>query len=176
MAVLQLIRDFFLATETAEDEAVQPAPLCEYRIRPLTEEHLTELIAANVRCFRKGENYTRHTFTYLLNEPSTLSYRVESPDNPVVAFIFIMTANGTGHITTIGVTPEHRRRGLAAKLIVHTEVALAKRGFLTTSLEVRVSNTAAQALYFRLGYTVVQRLEKYYNNGEDGFLMVKGLF
>jgi ribosomal protein S18 acetylase RimI-like enzyme len=43
-------------------------------------------------------------------------------------------------------------------------------------LEVRVSNVAAQSLYRQFGYATVQRLENYYNNGEDGFLMVKSLF
>jgi ribosomal protein S18 acetylase RimI-like enzyme len=41
---------------------------------------------------------------------------------------------------------------------------------------VRVSNISAQSLYRGLGYTIVQRLNNYYNNGEDAFLMVKSLF
>ena len=43
-------------------------------------------------------------------------------------------------------------------------------------LEVRVSNIAAQSLYRGLDYAIVQRINKYYNNGEDCFLMVKSLF
>jgi ribosomal protein S18 acetylase RimI-like enzyme len=43
-------------------------------------------------------------------------------------------------------------------------------------LEVRVGNIAAQNLYREFNYTIAQRLLQYYNNGEDGFLMVKPLF
>jgi ribosomal-protein-alanine acetyltransferase len=147
-----------------------------WRFRLLGEKHIKELLALNLRCFKKGENYNKHTFSYLLNEPKTLSYRAESAAGEIVGFIFVMTNdNGGGHITTIGVAPEHRRRGLAVKMMQHAEEALKRREISTVSLEVRVSNIAAQNLYNGLGYTIVQRLSGYYNNGEDGFLMVKAL-
>jgi [ribosomal protein S18]-alanine N-acetyltransferase len=46
---------------------------------------------------------------------------------------------------------------------------------MTLVLEVRVSNTAAQELYRKLGFSVVQRIARYYNNGEDCFLMMKAI-
>jgi ribosomal-protein-alanine N-acetyltransferase len=46
---------------------------------------------------------------------------------------------------------------------------------MTVRLEVRVGNEAAQCLYEQLGYQIVQRMEKYYSNGDDGYLMVKSL-
>ena len=176
MAVLQLIRNFFVPTEAVEPEIIVPAPASTvYEIHPLTEKHLKEVMRVNLRCFKKGENYTKHTFSFLLNEPTTLSYRVSTPDEPIAAFVFVMTSQGTGHLTTIGVAPEHRRRGLAQKMLRHIEEALRTRGIATISLEVRISNIAAQSLYRGLGYTIVQRLNNYYNNGEDAFLMVKSL-
>jgi ribosomal-protein-alanine acetyltransferase len=176
MAVLQIIRNFFVPTEEVETETVVPAQPTVYEIRLLGEKHIKELLALNLRCFKKGENYNKHTFSYLLNEPKTLSYRAESAAGEIVGFIFVMTNdNGGGHITTIGVAPEHRRRGLAVKMMQHAEEALKRREISTVSLEVRVSNIAAQNLYNGLGYTIVQRLSGYYNNGEDGFLMVKAL-
>jgi [ribosomal protein S18]-alanine N-acetyltransferase len=176
MAVLQTIRNFFVPTEAVEPEIVVPAPATTYEIHPLTEKLLKEVMRVNLRCFKKGENYTKHTFSYLLNEPTTVSYRVSTPDEQIVGFIFVMTSQGTGHITTIGVAPEHRRRGLAQKMLRHIEDSLRQREIATVSLEVRVSNIAAQSLYRGLGYTIVQRLNNYYNNGEDAFLMVKSLY
>jgi len=176
MAVLQIIRNLFVSTEIAEPEAIVPAAPTTYEIHPLTEKHLKEVMRLNLRCFKKGENYTKHTFSYLLNEPTTLSYRVSTAAEEIVGFIFVMTNQGTGHITTIGVAPEHRRRSLAQKMLGHAEEALRKREIGTVSLEVRVSNIAAQSLYRVRGYTIVQRLNNYYNNGEDAFLMVKSLY
>ena len=176
MAVLQKIREFFVPQEIFERETVVPAPPCVYEIRLLTDKHLKEILNLNLRCFREGENYTQHTFDYLLNEPKCLSYRIVTPGENLVGFVFVMMGeDGAGHITTIGVAPEHRRRKLANKLLDHAENALQRRGINTVRLEVRAGNVAAQNLYRRRGYAVVQRLSHYYNNGEDGFLMVNPL-
>lgn len=176
MAVFQKIREFFVPPPPFEPETIVPASATSYEIRLLTEKHLHEVLKLNLRCFNAGENYTKHTFSYLLNEANCLSYRVVAANRQIVAFIFIITGeDGSGHITTIGVAPEHRRRGLANKLLQHAEEALRKRSVNTLMLEVRASNFAAQNLYRKLGYSTVQRLPKYYNNGEDGFLLVKSL-
>ncbi|MBA3633368.1 MAG: ribosomal protein S18-alanine N-acetyltransferase [Acidobacteria bacterium] len=177
MAVLQKIREFFVPPIEFEPEIIVPAPLTTYVIRPLTNQYLKEILKLNLRCFKAGENYTKHTFSYLLNEPNSLSYRIVTPHQSIIGFIFVMVdiKDGTGHITTVAVAPEHRRRGLGIKLLRHTEEALRKRGISTMMLEVRVGNIAAQNLYRGYDYTIVQRLPKYYSNGEDGFLMVKSL-
>lgn len=176
MAVLQTIRNFFIPLDAAEPEVVTPAPITEYSIHPLTDKYLNEVLRLNVRCFRNGENYTKHTFNYLLGEPRNLSYRIVTESGEMAGFVFVLVnEDGSAHLTTIGVAPEHRRRGLATKLLTHTEDALRHRGVRTIVLEVRVSNTTAQGLYREAGYSVVQRLAKYYNNGEDCFLMLKSL-
>ncbi len=177
MAVFQIIRNLLFVPPTVfEPEIIVPAPETVYEVRPLTDKQLKEVLKLSLRCFKAGENYTKYTFSYLLSEPNTLSYRAVTPSGEMVAFIFIMTnEDGTGHVTTIGVAPEHRRRGLANTLLQHTEKVLQHRGINTLMLEVRVGNTSAQTLYRQFGYAVVQRLNSYYNNGEDGFLMVKSL-
>jgi ribosomal-protein-alanine N-acetyltransferase len=176
MAVLQTIRNFFVPLDEAAPEVVVPAPETEYEIHPLTDKNLSEVLRLNVRCFRNGENYTKHTFNYLLGEPRNLSYRIVTAAGEMVGFVFVLVnEDGSAHLTTIGVAPEHRRRQLAKRLLTHVEDALRTRRILTIVLEVRVSNTSAQSLYRDAGYVVVQRLAKYYNNGEDCFLMVKSL-
>ena len=176
MAVLQTIRNFFVPLEPAEPETIIPAPPSEYSVHPLTDKNLNEVLRLNVRCFRNGENYTKHTFNYLLGEPRTLSYQVVTETGEMVGFVFVLVnEDGSAHLTTIGVAPEHRRRNLAKRLLLHIEDALRIRRVFTIVLEVRVSNTSAQAVYRDAGYAVVQRLAKYYSNGEDCFLMVKSL-
>lgn len=175
MAVLQKIRGIFF-TGPEEAETVIPAPATTYDIHPLTTDNLKEVWKLNQRCFHKGENYPRFTISYLLSDLNTLSYCAVTPAKEIVGFVFITSIeNGTGHITTIGTAPEHRRRGLARRLLLHAENALKNRDIYTVCLEVRVSNFGAQNLYRELDYAVVQRLSNYYSNGEDGYLMVKSL-
>lgn len=176
MAVLQTIRNFLGSQETLEPEIIVPAPPTTYAVRALTKDHLQEVLRLNLRCFKNGENYTKHTFSYLFNTPNTLSYRAVTPNNDTVGFVFVMlNQNGSGHLTTIGVAPEHRRRGIAEMLLGEVDTALRNREITTVVLEVRVSNTPAQLLYRQYGYTVVQRIENYYVNGEACFLMMKPL-
>ena len=177
MAVLETIRNFFVPAYLTEPEVIVPAPLCVYEIRPLTLEQLPEVLRLNIRCFRNGDNYTKHTFEYLLNEPKTLSYRVVTPQEELVGFAFVMVnENNAAHLTTIGVAPEHRRRKLGERLLEHIESSLKARDVGTIMLEVRVGNESAQDLYRKANYTIVQRIAKYYNNGEDCFLMMKSLY
>ena len=176
MVFLDAIRNFFVPALFADPEIIVPAPPMTYSIRPLTIEHLSQVLKLNLRCFRNGDNYTKYTFDYLLNEPTTLSYRMVTPADELVGFAFVMVKeSNAAHITTIGVAPEHRRRGIAIRLLEHMETALAKREIGTIMLEVRVSNVSAQDLYKHCGYTIVQRINKYYSDGEDCFLMMKAV-
>ena len=76
------------------------------------------------------------------------------------------------HIGTIAVHPDWHRRGLGEWLllgVVHR--ATIQRAEMAT-LEVRVSNAPAQALYHKLGFEVVGRRRQYYSDtGEDGLIM-----
>lgn len=145
-------------------------------MRPLTLSDLDELWHLDLRCFVDGETYERDTFRFLLSNPNTISRQIRSIDDEMCAFgITIIESDGVGHITTIGVAPEHRRRGLARLLLHEIEKSLSAHHISTVRLEVRVSNYPAQRLYEQLGYVVIQRLLGYYSNGDDGYMMVKSL-
>lgn len=177
MAVFQSIKNFFAPEPVMRlPEAVVDAPPTEYSIKPVTQRRLAEITRLNLRCFRQGENYSKHTFNYLLNEPRALSYMAETTEGAIAGFVFVlMNQDGAAHITTLGVAPEHRRRGIARRMLLHLDRVVAAKSISTIMLEVRVSNLRAQQLYTNAGYMVVQRVSRYYNNGEDGYLMMKSL-
>lgn len=176
MAVLQAIRNLLIPFPEPEAAIVVPAPPTSYAVRPLVDKNLEEVLRLNLRCFKNGENYTKHTFAYLLNEPNALCYQIVTAGNQMAGFVCVLVAeDGAAHITTIGVAPEHRRRGLAEQLLSHLELSLKTKKIGAIVLEVRIGNTVAQNLYKRCGFSVTQRISHYYNNGEDGFLMMKSL-
>jgi ribosomal-protein-alanine N-acetyltransferase len=177
MAVMQKIKEFFVSREIEKErEAVIPAPPTTYSVRPLRKKNLDEVLVLNLRCFKHGENYNRDTFTYLLTEPNILGYQIITAAKKMAGFIFIVANNkNVGHITTIAIAPEHRKRGLARKILNHAEDALREKGFDSVVLEVRISNFAAQNLYSKYGYVIIQKLPAYYANGEDAYLMSKEL-
>ena len=59
--------------------------------------------------------------------------------------------------------------------MLQVEEGFRRRNVRLVRLEVRSLNTAAQRVYENLGYSVTQRLPKYYSNGGDGLLMLKSL-
>lgn len=76
------------------------------------------------------------------------------------------------HIATIATRPEFRRQGIAQALLAHVLKLGAKDGALSSFLEVRASNVAAQAMYHKFGYEETGRRPRYYkDNGEDAILM-----
>jgi ribosomal-protein-alanine N-acetyltransferase len=78
-----------------------------------------------------------------------------------------------GHLCNIGVSPAYRRRGLGKLLLRRLEYQFIIETATAVQLEVRVSNTAAQRFYRRLGYRNVFGIENYYANGEDALVMMK---
>ena len=176
MAVLHVIRNFFIPSHVREFAAIEPAPPTIYSVRDLSGDDLDEVLRLNYRCFENGENYTKHTFSYLLSQPNALCFQVVTAESRMAGFLCVLLGNdGVAHITTIGVAPEHRRRGLGGMLLDHLLATMAERRIGSVVLEVRVGNVAAQMLYKACGFSVVQRLSNYYNNGEDGFLMMKAV-
>ena len=181
MAVLKKIRSRLWAPPPEdyvdEPEITRPVPVSgRYDVRPLTVSHLEDCWRLDQRCFVDGEAYSRETFEYLLTAPESVSYRATTPAGAMVGFVIgLIEPDHTGHITTVGVAPEHRRRHLGQRLMAEVEKGFKKRGVRIVRLEVRSLNIPAQKLYQHLGYAITQRLPKYYSNGGDGLLMIKSL-
>ncbi|HEX8473035.1 MAG TPA: N-acetyltransferase [Pyrinomonadaceae bacterium] len=167
------------ASNVAAEQLVETppsSPLPHYDIRPLTLAQLDELWRLDQCCFVDGEAYSRDTFEYLLTSPDCIAYRAVTDDNTMVGFIVgLIEPDHTGHITTLGVAPEHRRRRIANRMLEKVEEGFCRRNVRVARLEVRSVNMGAQELYRNLGYIVTQRLPRYYSNGGDGLLMIKSL-
>lgn len=158
------------------DRALIPTLGVKYDVRPLTISQLDECWRLDQRCFVDGEAYSLETFEYLLTAAESVSYRAVTSGGLMVGFVIgLIEPDHTGHITTVGVAPEHRRRQLAKRLMLQVEEGFSRRKVRLVRLEVRSLNTAAQRVYENLGYSVTQRLPKYYSNGGDGLLMLKSL-
>jgi ribosomal-protein-alanine N-acetyltransferase len=79
---------------------------------------------------------------------------------------------GEGHIVTIAVRPEDRRMGIGELLLVAALQAALEAGQDEVTLEYRVSNRAARALYDKYGFSQVGVRARYYtDNQEDAVIM-----
>ena len=74
-------------------------------------------------------------------------------------------------ILDVAVSPEHRRQGIARKLLSHVSYDAQMLGCTTASLEVESENAGAIALYESLGFKTVGTRKGYYGPGADAFVM-----
>jgi ribosomal-protein-alanine N-acetyltransferase len=75
-----------------------------------------------------------------------------------------------GHVLTVDVLPEYRRKGIGLKLLQKMENIFKEKNIRTCCLEVRENNIAALSLYRKLGYVEVGKLKKYYKNADGIYL------
>ena len=99
-------------------------------------------------------------------------YLVARLGGRVVAFGGIWLMVDEAHVTTFSVHPQHRRRGIGRRLLLGLADRAIELGAVRMTLEVRVSNLVAQALYRSFGFQPAGRRVAYYSDdGEDALVM-----
>ncbi len=97
---------------------------------------------------------------------------VADHDGEVLGYILVGLQVDVWHVLNVTVHPLHRGRGIGAALMsgaMEVGDVLPNIGY---TLEVRVSNDRAIALYERLGFVTHGRRRHYYSdNGEDALIM-----
>lgn len=98
-------------------------------------------------------------------------YIVGTIDGRLVGYAGLLFTPDDAHVTNIAVDPDWQRRGIATDLLLELCWKAREHGSQGMSLEVRVSNEAAQALYARFGFVPAGVRRKYYENVEDAIVM-----
>ncbi|MCR8432991.1 MAG: GNAT family N-acetyltransferase [Crenarchaeota archaeon] len=152
------------------------------KIRRCSIEDIAGVISVNRRTL--PENYSTSLFLAMLrNFGSIFFVAVDLQNDEVIGYcmnklefdaksFFERNRKVTkGHVFSIGVLPDYRRRGIASALMVVSMRHMFKLNASEVFLEVRVSNIPAQNLYHKLGFEVVARVANYYADGEDAYVM-----
>jgi ribosomal-protein-alanine N-acetyltransferase len=117
--------------------------------------------------------WSRGMFVTELTKPSSRSLAaVVAETGELAGYLILSRYVDAWHVMNVAVAPEHRRRGVASALLrrLFAETGVdAQRGY---TLEVRVSNEAAIALYERFGFRSSGLRPGYYtDNREDAIIM-----
>ncbi len=78
-------------------------------------------------------------------------------------------------VSLLAVEPQCRGSGAGGALMDALERTCLMNGITRLQLEVRTENSAAQRFYSRRGYRITESLPHFYNDGGDGYRMVKDL-
>jgi [ribosomal protein S18]-alanine N-acetyltransferase len=146
------------------------------QLRAAIEADLHSLFELDQICFTDGIAYSLSEFRSLLRSKGTIG--VVAEDNGVLAG-FAMAQLGRlrrsygGHVVTIDVAPEFRRRGVGRLLMAHIERQVRDAGASWLRLEVAVNNAAALSFYKGLGFEAIGRIRGYYQRNLDAIAMEK---
>ena len=98
-------------------------------------------------------------------------YFAAEEDGVIVAYAGIWVIPPEGYITNVAVLPECRRRGIASLVLRQMIDECLAEGVTDITLEVRVSNAPAIALYRSFGFEEAGVRRSYYQDGEDALIM-----
>ncbi|TCL39181.1 ribosomal-protein-alanine N-acetyltransferase [Anaerospora hongkongensis] len=115
---------------------------------------------------------------------SRAAFEAETSDNEL-AYYLVVDVGGViagyagmwliideAHVTNIALAAAYRGAGLGEQLVRALMELARERGAVSMTLEVRVSNVKAQALYTKLGFVSRGKRRNYYtDNREDALIM-----
>lgn len=141
-------------------------------IVPMTPAHIDGVLAVEEACF--SIPWTRADFVRETTENKMAVYRVALLDGCVAGYAGMWHVVNEGHITNVAVAEAHRRRGIGDALIRALIAVAEEREMIGITLEVRMGNAPAQALYAKYGFKPEGIRKRYYaDTGDDAVIMWK---
>jgi [ribosomal protein S18]-alanine N-acetyltransferase len=136
-------------------------------VRRLAYSDLPAVISIERRSFPSP--WSLAMFVLELSKPSGICLAATEGEE-LLGYLVCSRYDRVWHVMNVAVAPERRRRGVASQLIAQL---IAEAGAeLPFTLEVRVSNRDAIAMYEKLGFRSAGVRPRYYqDNGEDALIM-----
>lgn len=139
-------------------------------IVPMRRRHLRQVVEIEQQVFPTP--WSLSLYLSELTMGASRAYFVAVQGSEVVGYAGLMVAVGEAHVTTIGVAPRWQRRGIGRRLLLQLAETAIEGEADDLTLEVRVSNTGAQALYHSFGFVPAGIRKNYYAEvHEDALVM-----
>ncbi len=137
---------------------------------PMRRRHLRSVLRIESQVYPRP--WTLSLFLGELGLRGSRYYVVARADGLVVGYAGLMLSLDEAHVTTIAVDPGWQRHGIGSRLLLNLTRAALARGARHMTLEVRVSNQAAQEMYRRFGFETEGVRKNYYaESREDALIM-----
>ncbi len=117
---------------------------------PMRPGHIPALAEIEEACF--AAPWSAQALAEELENPCAAFQVAEDAQGRVMGYIGLYRVLDEGQIANVAVAPAFRRRGVARRLLAAVETLAAEEKLWRLTLEVRVSNAPAVALYEGAGY------------------------
>jgi ribosomal-protein-alanine N-acetyltransferase len=148
--------------------AAEPADLAGPRVavEAMRRRHLRGVTRIEQRSYPRP--WTTGLFLSELAQGDARTYLVATVAGRVAGYGGVMYVLPDAHVTTLAVDPDLRRRHVGSRLLLDLCREAVARGATALTLEVRVSNAAARALYERFGFRPAGARRAYYPADANG--------
>lgn len=142
----------------------------EIEVTRMRRRHLKGVMAIERQVYPRP--WSSNLFLSELRNLKDRAYFVALLDRDVVGYGGLLSYGDEAHVTTIAVHPEHQRRKIGTRLLLQLLDQARQMKAVAVSLEVRVTNQAAQRMYGRFGFRPVGVRKNYYQEiNEDALVM-----
>lgn len=136
----------------------------------MQSSHVEQVAELEKRCF--SDPWSEKSVCSELENP--LSHWLVAMDGDILAgYVGSQTVLGEADMMNLAVSPAYRRQGVGEGLVNALVADLASRGAHILTLEVRISNSPAIALYRKLGFAQVGYRPNYYSNPREDALILR---
>jgi ribosomal-protein-alanine N-acetyltransferase len=142
----------------------------EVHLVPMRRRHLRSVLRIESQVYPRP--WSLSLFLSELALRTSRYYLVARVDATVVGYAGLMFTGEDAHVTTIAVDPALHRSKIGTRLLAALAREAVRRGARNLTLEVRVSNRGAQALYASFGFKPAGVRKNYYvETSEDALVM-----
>ena len=142
----------------------------EVVVAPMRRRHLRGVVS--IEEMTNHRPWSSSLFAGELKMPTSRVYVVALEGSVVLGFGGVMYVADEAHLTTIAVHPAEQRNQIGTRLMLALIRCCISDGVDAMTLEVRMTNSAAQEMYRRFGFAPGGIRPQYYADvGEDALIM-----
>ena len=139
-------------------------------VREMTKEDLEEVV--NIESSLYKDKWNKEAYLRDLENEIAYNYVLEH-EGVILGYYGFWLMFDNIDITKVSIRKELQGKGLSKILMEDMFNRISNSDINTITLEVRVSNKVAIALYEKYGFKKISVREKYYENVEDAYVMQK---
>lgn len=137
---------------------------------PMDSRHVAQVAALEKQCF--SEPWSENSVASELSNPLS-AWLVAMDGDALAGYVGSQSVMGESDMMNIAVDAHYRRQGIAQALVEALVTQLKEKGNHSLTLEVRISNAPAIALYEKLGFEQVGKRPNYYRNPKEDALILR---
>ena len=137
---------------------------------PMDSRHVAQVAALEKQCF--SEPWSENSVASELSNPLS-AWLVAMDGDALAGYVGSQSVMGESDMMNIAVDAHYRRQGIAQALVKELVAQLKEKGNHSLTLEVRISNAPAIALYEKLGFEQVGKRPNYYRNPKEDALILR---